>query len=77
MFGSASQGGEQADQLYLGMLGSLIAFLWSAAEYLQVLDYFQYPPEGYKCLKTWGTAGVTYEREVFLPQKTRKLPLRH
>ncbi|MEA1935083.1 MAG: hypothetical protein U9N60_11800 [Thermodesulfobacteriota bacterium] len=34
MFGSASQGGEQADQLYLGMLGSLIAFLWSAAEYL-------------------------------------------
>ncbi|MEA1935061.1 MAG: hypothetical protein U9N60_11690, partial [Thermodesulfobacteriota bacterium] len=37
MFGSASQGGEQADQLYLGMLGSLIAFLWSAAEYLQYL----------------------------------------
>ena len=36
MFGSASQGGEQADQLYLGMLGSLIAFLWSAAEYLQL-----------------------------------------
>ena len=35
MFGSASQGGEQADQLYLGMLGSLIAFLWSAAEYLR------------------------------------------
>jgi len=34
MFGSASQGGEQADQLYLGMLGSLIAFLWSADEYL-------------------------------------------
>ena len=34
MFGSASQGGEQADQLYLGMLGSLIASLWSAAEYL-------------------------------------------
>ncbi|MEA1933346.1 MAG: hypothetical protein U9N60_02795 [Thermodesulfobacteriota bacterium] len=37
MFGSASQGGEQADQLYLGMLGSLIAFLWSAAEYLLTL----------------------------------------
>jgi len=46
MFGSApqghflrgaSQGGEQADQLYLGMLGSLIAFLWSAAEYLRIL----------------------------------------
>jgi len=35
MFGSASQGGEQADQLYFGMLGSLIAFLWSAAEYLR------------------------------------------
>ena len=35
MFGNASQGGEQADQLYLGMLGSLIAFLWSVAEYLQ------------------------------------------
>ena len=34
MFGNASQGGEQADQLYLGMLGSLIAFLWSVAEYL-------------------------------------------
>jgi len=34
MFGSASQGGEQVDQLYLGMLGSLIASLWSAAEYL-------------------------------------------
>ena len=34
MFGSASQGGKQADQLYFGMLGSLIAFLWSAAEYL-------------------------------------------
>ena len=34
MFGSASQGGEQADQLYFGMLGSLIAFLWSAAEHL-------------------------------------------
>ena len=37
MFGSASQGGEQADQLYFGMLGSLIAFLWSAAEYLPVI----------------------------------------
>ncbi|MEA1934539.1 MAG: hypothetical protein U9N60_08930 [Thermodesulfobacteriota bacterium] len=45
MFGSApqghflrgaSQGGEQADQLYLCMLGSLIAFLWSAAEYLHL-----------------------------------------
>ncbi|MEA1934702.1 MAG: hypothetical protein U9N60_09795 [Thermodesulfobacteriota bacterium] len=44
MFGSApqghflrgaSQGGEQADQLYFGMLGSLIAFLWSVAEYLR------------------------------------------
>ena len=34
MFGNASQGGEQADQLYFGMLGSLIAFLWSVAEYL-------------------------------------------
>ncbi|MEA1934543.1 MAG: hypothetical protein U9N60_08950 [Thermodesulfobacteriota bacterium] len=34
MFGSALQGGEQADQLYIGMMGSLIAFLWSAAEYL-------------------------------------------
>ena len=34
MFGSASQGGEQADQLYLGMLGRLIAFLWSAGEHL-------------------------------------------
>ncbi len=32
----ASQGGEQADQLYLGMLGSLIAFLWSVAEYLRL-----------------------------------------
>ena len=42
MFGSASQGGEQADQLYLGMLGSLIAFLWSAAEYL----LFQYNKPG-------------------------------
>ncbi|MEA1935023.1 MAG: hypothetical protein U9N60_11470 [Thermodesulfobacteriota bacterium] len=30
------QGGELADQLYLGMLGSLIAFLWSVAEYLQI-----------------------------------------
>jgi len=37
-------------------------------KFLKVLD---------KCLKTWGTAGVTYERGVFLPQKTRKLPLRH
>ena len=37
MFGNASQGGEQADQLYLSMLGSLIAFLWSVAEYLQCL----------------------------------------
>ncbi len=37
MFGNASQGGEQADQLYLGMLGSLIAFLWSVAEYLPQL----------------------------------------
>ena len=36
MFGSASQGGEQADQLYLGMLGNLIAFLWSDAEYLHL-----------------------------------------
>ncbi|MEA2082894.1 MAG: hypothetical protein U9O82_01380 [Thermodesulfobacteriota bacterium] len=50
MFGSAPQGhflrgalqgGEQADQQIsadfdtLGILGSLIAFLWSAAEYLQ------------------------------------------
>ncbi|MEA1933289.1 MAG: hypothetical protein U9N60_02490 [Thermodesulfobacteriota bacterium] len=34
MFGIASQGGEQADQLYIGMLGSLIAFLWSDGEYL-------------------------------------------
>ncbi len=33
----ASQGGEQADQLYIGMLGSLIAFLWSDAEYLPKL----------------------------------------
>jgi hypothetical protein len=37
-------------------------------KFLKVLD---------KCLKTWGTAGVTYERGIFLPQKTRKLPLRH
>ena len=36
MFGSASQGDEQADQLYFGMLVSLIAFLWSAAEYLHL-----------------------------------------
>ncbi len=36
MFGSASQGGKQADRLCIGMLGSLIAFLWSAAEYLQL-----------------------------------------
>ena len=35
MFVSASQGGEQADQLYFGMLGSLIAFLWSADKHLQ------------------------------------------
>jgi hypothetical protein len=35
MFVSASQGGEQADQLYFGMLSSLIAFLWSAGEYLR------------------------------------------
>ncbi len=41
MFGSASQEGEQADQLYFGMLGSLIAFLWSAAEYLL---YFLWQP---------------------------------
>ena len=27
-------GGKQTDQLYFGMLGRLIAFLWSAAEYL-------------------------------------------
>ena len=40
MFGSASQGGKQADQLYFGMLGSLIAFLWSAAEYLHVREHF-------------------------------------
>jgi len=40
MFGSASQGGEQADQLYFGMLGSLIAFLWSAAKYLRALTEF-------------------------------------
>ncbi|MEA1932925.1 MAG: hypothetical protein U9N60_00590 [Thermodesulfobacteriota bacterium] len=39
MFGNASQGGEQADQLYFGMLGSLIAFLWSVAEYLQILFF--------------------------------------
>ncbi|MEA1933320.1 MAG: hypothetical protein U9N60_02665 [Thermodesulfobacteriota bacterium] len=38
MFGNASQGGEQADQLYLGMLGSLIAFLWSVAEYLRLFS---------------------------------------
>ncbi len=31
-------------------------------KFLKVLDYFQYPLEGYKCLKTRGTAGVTYER---------------
>ncbi|MEA1933336.1 MAG: hypothetical protein U9N60_02745 [Thermodesulfobacteriota bacterium] len=42
MFGSASQGGEQADQLYLGMLGSLIAFLWSAAEYLLFFVFTPY-----------------------------------
>ncbi len=36
---------------------------------------FSVPPE-YKCLKTCGTAGVTYNFRVFLPQKTRKLPLR-
>ena len=34
MFGNASQGGEQADQLYIGMLGILIAFLWSVAKHL-------------------------------------------
>ena len=34
MFGNASQESEQADQLYFGMLGILIAFLWSVAEYL-------------------------------------------
>lgn len=35
MFGSASQGGKQADRLYIiGMLVSLITFLGSAAEYL-------------------------------------------
>ena len=34
MFYSASQEGDQADQLYIGMLVGLIAFLWSAAEYL-------------------------------------------
>ena len=39
MFGSASQGGEQADQLYFGMLGSLLTSLWSAAEYLQPTPY--------------------------------------
>ena len=39
MFGNASQGGEQADQLYLGMLGSLLAFLWSVAEYLRPSGY--------------------------------------
>jgi len=38
MFGGASQGGEQGDQLYFGMLVSLIAFLWSAAEYLPKID---------------------------------------
>jgi len=53
MFGSApqghflrgaSQGDEQADQQIsadfdtFGMLGSLIAFLWSAAEYLPKLE---------------------------------------
>ena len=37
MFGSASQGDDQADQLYFGMLGSLIAFLWSAAEHLLLI----------------------------------------
>ncbi|MCK5229245.1 MAG: hypothetical protein KAR13_03210, partial [Desulfobulbaceae bacterium] len=30
-----------------------------------------------KCLKTCGTAGVTYNFGVFMSQKTRKLPLRH
>ncbi|MCK5323568.1 MAG: energy-dependent translational throttle protein EttA, partial [Desulfobulbaceae bacterium] len=54
------------------MIDKLTQINW---KFLKVLDYFQYPPEGYKCLKTWGTAGVTYERGVFLPQKTRKLPL--
>ncbi len=39
MFGSASQGGDQADQLYIGMLGSLLTFLWSAAEYLPIINY--------------------------------------
>ncbi|MEA2084506.1 MAG: hypothetical protein U9O82_09765 [Thermodesulfobacteriota bacterium] len=46
-------------------------------KFLKVLDSVQYPPEGYKCLKTCGTTGVTYNFGVFLPQKTRKLPLRH
>ena len=40
MFGNASQEGEQADQLYIGMLGSLIAFLWSVAEYLLAFILF-------------------------------------
>ena len=40
MFGSASQEGDQADQQIsadfdtVGILGSLIAFLWSADEHL-------------------------------------------
>ncbi|MCK5230201.1 MAG: hypothetical protein KAR13_08050, partial [Desulfobulbaceae bacterium] len=42
----ASQGGKRADQQIsadfdtFGMLGSLIAFLWSAAEYLRHLSFF-------------------------------------
>ena len=51
MFGSApqghflralhSQGGKQADRLYIGMLGGLITFLGSAAEYLRGISYGQ------------------------------------
>ncbi len=40
MFGSASQGGKQADRLYIGMSASLIAFLGSAAEYLRLSAMF-------------------------------------
>jgi len=43
MFVSASQGGDQADQLYLGMLGSLIASLWSADKHLQFGDFSYFP----------------------------------
>ena len=50
MFGSASQGGEQADQLYIGMLGSLIAFLRGAAEYLLITAWEQ---SAFKLFYTW------------------------